>query len=127
MNITQNKTVNNWTEYTLSNDSGMSVHFLDYGGIITSIMSPNRDGQMNNIVLAYDNYDDYKENPNCFGAIIGRVAGRIEQAQFTLNNKTYHLKKNEGEIGRASCREREKMSRGTAAKEKRARIREVNM
>src|SRR5699024_12785040 len=96
MKITQNKTVNNWTEYTLSNDSGMSVHFLDYGGIITSIMSPNRDGQMDNIVLAYDNYDDYKENPICFGAIIGSVAGRIEQAQFTLNNKTYHLMKNEG-------------------------------
>lgn len=97
MKITRNKTVNNWTEYTLSNDTDMSVSFLDYGGIITRIMTPNRDGQMDNVVLSYENYDDYKTNPNCFGSIIGRVAGRIEQAQFTLNNKTYHLKKNEGD------------------------------
>lgn len=96
MKIAQEKIVNDWTEYTLSNKAGMSVSFLNYGGIITKMITPDQNGKLENIVLGYENYNEYKDNPNCFGAIIGRVAGRIENAQFHLNGQEYHLQNNEG-------------------------------
>ncbi|GAA5415962.1 aldose 1-epimerase [Paraliobacillus ryukyuensis] len=85
-----------WTEYTLINDQGMSVSCLNYGGIITSIYTPDKNDNFENVILSYANYEDYLENPNFFGALIGRVAGRIDQATFTLDGKTYSLPKNEG-------------------------------
>ncbi|WP_017471131.1 aldose epimerase family protein [Amphibacillus jilinensis] len=84
-----------WTEYTLVNDHGSSVTFLDFGGIITSINVPDRNQQIENVVIGYRNYADYLDNPNYFGALIGRVAGRIENARFKLNDKIYTLPANE--------------------------------
>ncbi len=52
MNIESNKILEKWTEYTLSNDHGMSVSVLDFGGIITKIMVPDRNGNIENVVLA---------------------------------------------------------------------------
>lgn len=95
MNITTQPILNKWTEYTLTNNSGMCVSFLNYGGIITKIMSPDREGKLENVVLGYQHYSDYEQNPNYFGAIIGRVAGRISNASFHLNGKKYHLDANE--------------------------------
>lgn len=86
-----------WNEYTLSNDNGMSVSFLDYGGIITSIITPDKHGNYENVVLGFDNYKDYLNNSNYFGALIGRVSGRIANSTFSLNGKTYELPANEGE------------------------------
>lgn len=71
----------------------MSVSFLNYGGIITKIITPDQNGKLENIVLSYENYNEYKDNPNCFGAIIGRVAGKIDNAQFNLNGQEYNLQK----------------------------------
>lgn len=71
-----------WNEYTLSNDNGMSVSFLDYGGIITSIITPDKHGNYENVVLGFDNYKDYLNNSNYFGALIGRVSGRIANSTF---------------------------------------------
>src|SRR5699024_5897840 len=95
MKIEEERIVNDWIEYTLSNNTGMSVSFLNYGGIITKMITPDQNGKLENIVLGYENYNDYKDNSNCFGAIIGRVAGRIDNAQFHLNGKEYNLQKNE--------------------------------
>src|SRR5699024_2923038 len=88
---------NKWTEYTLSNEAGICIKFLNYGGIITQLITPNQDGALENIVLGYKDYRDYEENPNYFGAIIGRVAGRIKVGVLPLDGKEYHIDKNEGE------------------------------
>ena len=60
MNIEKKQIHEKWTEYTLSNDLGMSVSILDFGGIITKIMVPDRDGNIENVVLGYSNYQDYE-------------------------------------------------------------------
>lgn len=96
MNIKTESINNQCTLYTLSNANGVSVSILDYGGIITRMLTPDRDGKLENIVLGYQNMKDYVANPNYFGAIIGRVAGRIQNARFTLDGKTFDLDKNEG-------------------------------
>lgn len=96
MNIVTQDIVNNWKLYKLTNDNGMSVSILNFGGIITDINVPNRDNTIENVVLGYKDYADYEDNPNFFGAIIGRVAGRIEGASFTLDGNTHVLEKNNG-------------------------------
>lgn len=96
MEITEKEVLSKWKEYTLSNNTGMRVSLLNYGGIITKLLVPDREGKLENVVLGYQNYKDYEENPNYFGAIIGRVAGRIENASFQLDGKTYLLHTNEG-------------------------------
>ncbi len=97
MNIETKDVLGMWKEYTLTNDRGMSVSVLNYGGIITKIIVPDRKGNHENVVLGYRDYKDYNQNPNYFGALIGRVAGRIQGASFELDNKTYNLAANNGE------------------------------
>ncbi|MFD2655058.1 aldose epimerase family protein [Gracilibacillus thailandensis] len=86
-----------WKEFTLINDNQMAVSILNFGGIITKILAPDRDGKLENVVIGFENYEDYLDNPGFFGALIGRVAGRIEKAQFEVDGKTFTLPKNEGE------------------------------
>lgn len=96
MNIETQEIVNNWKLFKLINDNGMSVSLLNFGGIITEINVPDRNQKIENVVLGYKEYADYAHNPNFFGAIIGRVAGRIEGASFTLNDDTFNLDNNDG-------------------------------
>lgn len=96
MKIETQDILNKWKLYTLTNNNGMTVSFLNFGGIITDISVPNRHNQLENVVLGYTNYTDYEENPNFFGAIIGRVAGRIQDASFTIQDQPYSLAANEG-------------------------------
>jgi len=86
-----------WKKVTLTNNNGVVVSFLNYGGIITEILAPDKHGNLENIVLAYQDYNQYISNPGFLGALIGRVAGRISGASFELDGKTYHLEANEGE------------------------------
>lgn len=97
MDISQKNILNKWKEYTLNNDHGMSVSILNYGGIITKIMVPDQNGKTENVVLSYEDYADYEENSNFLGALVGPVAGRIENATFELDGSTYSLEKNEGQ------------------------------
>ncbi|GAA0591143.1 galactose mutarotase [Virgibacillus siamensis] len=92
--ITEIKTT--WREFTLTNDSQTSVSFLNYGGIITEISAPDRNGNVENVILGFDDYRDYAANPVFFGAIIGRVAGRIQDAALPVHNQVYQLTANEG-------------------------------
>ena len=85
-----------WKLFVFKNDNGMEVHILNVGGIITKIMIPNKKGKYENVVLGYQNYEDYATNSNFLGAIIGRVAGRIKDAQFSLSNESYVLESNDG-------------------------------
>lgn len=96
MNIDCKHITDNWKQYTLQNNHNMRVSILDYGGIITNITVPDKNGVFENVVLGLDNIADYTDNPNCFGAVIGRVAGRIQDAAFKVGNRTFQLDKNEG-------------------------------
>jgi aldose 1-epimerase len=82
--------------YTLTNEHGLRVRFLSYGGIITEIDVPDRRGRLDDIVLGLGSLRDYQTIPGHFGAITGRYANRIGGAKFTLNGHTYHLIANNG-------------------------------
>ncbi len=83
--------------YTLTNANGLVMKVSNYGGIISELHLPDRSGKMADVVLGYDNLNDYLRATPYFGAIIGRVANRIKNAQFTLEGKTYKLAANMGE------------------------------
>lgn len=76
---------------TLTNINGMSVEILTLGGIIRKIMVADRHGNFENVVLGYEDYQEYAENPGYLGTIIGRTSGRIGEAHFTLNGVMYKL------------------------------------
>ncbi|MFD2682364.1 aldose epimerase family protein [Bacillus seohaeanensis] len=96
MKIETTKLQNDWKQFNLINDNGMSIRLLNYGGIITQIITPDKDGTFENIVLGYKNYKDYETDPNFFGALIGRVAGRIQEANFEIDGKKHELEANDG-------------------------------
>jgi aldose 1-epimerase len=82
--------------YTLTNAGGMQVSVTNYGGIITSIKTPDRDGKLGDITLGYDSLQGYLQGTAYFGAIVGRYANRIGNAQFKLDGRTYKLPVNNG-------------------------------
>ncbi len=82
--------------YTLSNDNGMAVRITTYGGIITHLMVPDREGRGRDVVLGFDDLLDYLHGHPHFGAITGRYAGRIADARFELDGHTYVLARNDG-------------------------------
>jgi len=84
-------------QYTICNRNGIRVAFLNYGCIITEISVPDRNGHFENIVLGFDTLEEYIAHSPYFGAVIGRVAGRIKKGSFKLGGKHYQLPQNEGE------------------------------
>ena len=83
--------------FTLENDQGMVVKATTYGGIITSLIFPDKKGRLRDVVLGFDNLESYLKGHPFFGAIAGRYANRIKGATFTLNGKDYQLAKNDGD------------------------------
>jgi aldose 1-epimerase len=82
--------------FTLNNDNGIIVRITNYGGIIQSLIVPDRNGKYEDIVLGYDNLESYLEDTPYFGAIVGRYANRIANAKFILDGVEYILAKNVG-------------------------------
>lgn len=82
--------------YTLTNANGMEVRILSYGGIIQSMLVPDKSGKMGDVVLGFDSLDQYETQSPYFGALIGRFGNRIAHGTFTLNDSTYHLYLNDG-------------------------------
>ena len=85
--------------YTLKNANGMEVCITNFGGRIVSVMVPDKNGDMKDVVLGFDNvynYADAEHTPSDFGAAIGRYANRIDQGKFTLEGKTIQLPQNDG-------------------------------
>jgi aldose 1-epimerase len=84
--------------YTLTNPSGMEVKIMTYGGAIQSIMVPDRDGNMANVTLGYDNLDQYVDTTGgpYFGNITGRYANRIAHGHFEIDGEDYWLAQNNG-------------------------------
>ena len=84
------------TKYTLKNNNGMEVSFLDLGAVITSIIVPDKNGVFEDVVLGFDDVSSYEVNKPSFGAPVGRYANRISGGSFKLNGREYKLDKNEG-------------------------------
>jgi aldose 1-epimerase len=82
--------------FTLQNASGFTVKIMNYGGIVTSILAPDKNGQFDNIVLGFQNFEGYLKNDPYFGAIVGRYANRIAKGKFILDGKEYNLAVNNG-------------------------------
>jgi len=84
------------TQYTLVNETGITVKFLNYGGIIRELWVPDAKGEPANVVLSYDNLEDYLTNPAFIGAVIGRTAGRIRGGSLKIGASLHDLSKNNG-------------------------------
>jgi len=82
--------------YTLENANGMVVKITNYGGIVTSILSPGRAGLNADVVLGFDNLQSYLDGHPHFGCIVGRYANRIAEGKFSIDGKEYTLAKNNG-------------------------------
>lgn len=83
--------------YTLENSQGMKVQITNYGGKVVSILVPDRNGELGDVSLGYETASEYLNGIASLGATMGRYANRIANAQFTLNDSTYYLDKNNGE------------------------------
>lgn len=84
-------------KYTLANVHGMEVSIITYGGAVQSIKVPDKDGNLADVALGFDNLSDYlKDNNPYFGALIGRYGNRIAKGQFVLDGKTYQIPVNNG-------------------------------
>jgi aldose 1-epimerase len=82
--------------YTLSNTKGMMAKVTDYGAILTELWVPDRAGKFGNVVLGFNNAEQYVKGHPYFGATVGRVANRIAKGKFTLEGKEYTLAVNNG-------------------------------
>jgi len=82
--------------YTLTNSHGFEVSVTNYGGAVTSLKAPDRDGNFGEIVLGFETLDEYVRCPRYFGALIGRHANRIARGCFTLDGVEYQLPCNNG-------------------------------
>lgn len=85
------------TLYTFENKNGMIMEVSDFGATLYALLVPDKDGNLCDVVLGYDNPEGY-EGPSgtFFGATVGRNANRIGNASYVLNGKTYELDKNDG-------------------------------
>jgi len=87
--------------YTIVNSNGVTLKVSTFGGIITELHVPDRDGKMGDVVLGFDKHSGYvspeylKSGPY-FGAIIGRYGNRIANGRFTLDDVEYTLATNNG-------------------------------
>ena len=97
-------TKKNWGEvggkkvslYTLTNTKGREVAITNYGGTVTSFVTPDKNGKKSSIIIGFDSLQPYLQKPPYFGALIGRYGNRIGDAKFTLDDKTYQLAANNG-------------------------------
>ena len=87
---------NDVDQYVLSNNKGMEVSIINYGGIITSWTAPDKNGDYKDIVLGYNTLAEYEAETPYFGALIGRYGNRIAKGKFSLDNQEYTLAVNNG-------------------------------
>lgn len=84
-------------QFTLTNSKGAEAKIITYGGIITSLKMPDKQGIIGDVVLGYDSLSGYENDTFYIGALVGRYANRIAKGQFSLNGKSFQLAKNNGE------------------------------
>ncbi len=83
--------------FTMTNERDLLVKITNYGGIITEIHTPDREGRTGNIVLGFNQLEKYLEGHPYLGAIVGRYGNRIANARFSIEGETYELEANNGE------------------------------
>jgi aldose 1-epimerase len=82
--------------FTLSNTKGVEAQITNFGGKLVSLLVPDRNGDLADVVLGYSTYPEWESGNPYFGATIGRYANRIALARFELEGKEYQLAKNNG-------------------------------
>jgi aldose 1-epimerase len=83
--------------YTLTNSKGVRLSITNYGGIVVSLFTPDRNGNAGDIVLGFERLEDYLQRHPYFGCIIGRYGNRIAKGRFALDGVEYRLAQNNGE------------------------------
>tara|TARA_R100001369_G_scaffold92810_3_gene140008 strand:- start:3777 stop:4955 length:1179 start_codon:yes stop_codon:yes gene_type:complete len=84
-------------KYTLENKGGIQVDIITYGGRITSLRTPDSSGKLANVVLGFNDIQQYEKDNPFFGALIGRYGNRIAKGKFSLDGTEYTLAQNNGE------------------------------
>jgi aldose 1-epimerase len=84
-------------KYTMTNANGMAISVINYGGIITNLEVPDKDGKIADVVLGFNSLEGYLTPPPYFGAIIGRFGNRIAKGKFSLDGTEYTLAQNDGQ------------------------------
>lgn len=84
------------TQFALRNGHGMEVRLINYGGIVTHLWAPDRDGQLEDVVLGFDELAPYLQDSPYLGALIGRVGNRIANGRFQLDGETFSVECNDG-------------------------------
>lgn len=82
---------------TMKNSNGMTVKITNYGATITHVAVPDKNDSMGNVVLGFDNLEQYKGGHPNFGCFVGRYGNRIGGAKFRLNDTVYTLAANDGQ------------------------------
>src|SRR6202167_39069 len=82
--------------YVLTDSGGMVAKVMTYGATLTELDTPDRNGEMDDVVLGFPSLDGYLAKEPYFGAVVGRVGNRIAKGRFTLDGKTYQLATNNG-------------------------------
>jgi aldose 1-epimerase len=77
--------------YTIKNQKGMQASITSFGARVVSVMVPNKDGAMTDVVVGFNNVKQYQEAGDFYGAAIGRYGNRIAKGKFTLDGKAYTL------------------------------------
>ena len=84
------------TQYTITNPSGMQVSIINYGGTVTSILTPDKEKKMGDVILGFDSLSGYLQKGNpYFGCLVGRYGNRIAKGKFTLEKQDYQLTLND--------------------------------
>ena len=83
-------------QYIMSNNKGMEISIIDYGGIITSWTAADKKGDYKDIVLGFNTLAEYEAETPYFGALIGRYSNRIAEGKFNLEGQEYTLAVNNG-------------------------------
>ena len=82
--------------FTLTNSNNITAKLTNYGAVLISLFVPDKNGNLSDVVLGFDNIEKYSKNDICyFGSTVGRNSNRVKDAKFTLNGLTYTLDKNE--------------------------------
>ena len=82
--------------YTISNSNNVSVKISNFGGIITTLECPDRNGNIEDVVLGFDIIDSYLEDHPYLGCIVGRYGNRIAEGKFKIGDQTFQVEKNLG-------------------------------
>jgi aldose 1-epimerase len=81
--------------WTLRGAGGLALEIITYGAAVTRLLAPDREGRFADVVLGFDNLAAYSSHTAYFGSVVGRVAGRVSNAQFALDGEVYELVPND--------------------------------